>query len=234
VKLVQKQLPSTPTSRAAELAAVFDSAPDGHAPDAVYLAFLPGNAPESLADYSAFAASPKAPATANNGVRRDFLMPTLLASGGEGLNGSSVRVVADSGSGQAFLSAFRAATGGQAPELTASFLYDAVVAQALAALIASSRGELTPEGIRDALGRISDKSHCAARIGASVHDFKKAAQKIAERKPIDYDGAASSVDLTPVGEMYPPLVHWQISGGRFAEFESYQCDPAHPLCAVVP
>ena len=59
-----------------------------------------------------------------------------------------MRVVAASPSGQAFLSAFQAASGGARPELTASFLYDAIAVQVLAVLQAAGQGQtlgqLTP------------------------------------------------------------------------------------------
>ena len=67
-----------------------------------------------------------------------------------------------------------------------------------------------------------------------VKDFKQAAKRLDKHKPINYDGAASSADLTPAGEMYPDLVHWKITGGQFVELEGYQCDPQHALCAVLP
>jgi hypothetical protein len=237
VELIQKMLPSTPTSRAAELARVFDGANettgqmDGP-PDAVYLAFLPPNAPESLADYTAFAGvTPKAPATANNGVRRDFLLPTLLANGGEGLQGSSVQVVASSRTGRSFRRAFADETG-QQPELTASFLYDAVAIEALAALRAAEGAGLSPEAIRDSLGRLN---HPRGRdVRATASGFARAARLIDRGRRIDITGAASSLDLTPAGEMYPHLVHWTIQGGKFVESESYRCDPQHPVCAVAP
>jgi hypothetical protein len=230
VELIAKTLPSTSETRAAELAAVFDAGPDGHAPDAVYLAFLPGNAPESLGDYTAFALSPKPPAQANNGVRRDFLLPSLLAAGGEGLQGSSVRVVADSRSGRKFLSAFKRATDGQKPELTASYLYDAVVAPALAALVADAHGRPTEDNIRASLARINHPH--GKLIRPDPDDFEKAARHIARHGRIDYDGASSPLDLTPEGEMFPDLVHWAIQGGQFVELEAYACDAERKLCSV--
>jgi hypothetical protein len=63
-----------------------------------------------------------------------------------------------------------------------------------------------------------------------VRDFQTAALRIRKQRPIDYDGAASSVDLTPEGEMYPDLVHWRIEAGAFVELERYRCDPEHPNC----
>jgi hypothetical protein len=230
VELIAKTLPSTPATRAAELGAIFD-ADDGHRPDAVYLAFLPQNAPEALSDYTGFAFSPKPPATANNGVRRNFLLPSLLAAGGQGLEGSSVLTVSDSPSGALFQSAFAAATG-QQPELTASFLYDAVVAQAIAIGWARSFGSLAPEVIRGNFPNINDPT--GAVIRPSVKDFKTAAKRIKKQQPIDYDGASSPLDLTPEGEMYPDLVHWKIQGGQFVQLERYRCDPDHPSCQVRP
>jgi hypothetical protein len=230
VELIAKTIPSTEASRASELAAVFDTAPDGHAPDAVYLAFLPQNAPESLGDYTAQVVSPKPPAQANNGVRRDFLLPSLLGAGGAGLEGSSVRVVANSPSGELFRKAFGRATAGQTPELTSSFLYDAVVAPTLAGLVAGAGGAVTPERLRAKMGSFNDPK--GKLIRPSCDDFAKAAQQIAKYKAINYDGASSPLDLTPEGEMYPDLVHWQIQGGRFVELEAYRCDPQHALCSV--
>jgi hypothetical protein len=237
VELIQKTLPSTPASRSAELARVFDAANettgqnDGP-PDAVYLAFLPPNAPESLGDYSAFSGvTPKAPATANNGVRRDFLLPTLLANGGEGLQGSSVQVVASSRAGRSFRRAFVEETG-QEPELTASFLYDAVAVEALGALKAAEGPGLTPEGIRDSIGRVNRTR--GRKVRATPSGFARAAKLIERDRRINVDGAASSLDLTAAGEMYPNLVHWTIQGGKFVESEAYRCDPQNPVCTVVP
>jgi hypothetical protein len=236
VERIQKTLPSTAATRADELARIFDAhndstGVDDGSPDAVYLAFLPANIPEALGDYSSFVFSPKPPATANNGGRRDFLLPTLLANGGDGLEGNSVLVAADSASGQAFLSSYQTANGGARPELTGSYLYDAIAAQALAALIAASSG-LTPESLRAALGLIN--RYNGTKVGATPAGFASAAKLIRAKKPINYDGASSPLDLTPIGEMYPDLVHWKIQGGQFVELESYQCDPDHANCVVRP
>jgi hypothetical protein len=233
---IQKTLPSSSATRAAELAKIFDghndsTGADDGLPDAVYLAFLPANIPESLGDYTAYAFSPKPPATANNGGRRDFLLGTLLANGGEGLEGNSVLVVAKSASGQAFLSSYNAANGGAIPELTASYLYDGIAAQALAALIVAPGG-LIPEQIRDAFAAINKPN--GTLVGATAAGFQTAATQVRAKKPINYDGASSPLDLTATGEMYPDLVHWKIQGGKFVELESYRCDPTSPNCVVRP
>jgi hypothetical protein len=236
VERIQKMLPGDASTRAAELAKIFDAhndttGMDDGLPDAVYLAFLPANIPQALGDYSGHPQSPKPPATANNGGRRDFLLATLLANGGEGLEGNSVLVAADSASGDAFLASYRAANGNANPELTGSYLYDAIAAQALAGLIAADDC-LTPERMRDALGRINRPQGTVVR--ASAAGFREAAKLIRRKRAINYDGASSPLDLTASGEMYPDLVHWKIQGGQFVELESYRCDPANPNCVVRP
>jgi hypothetical protein len=231
VELVFKVLPSTPDTRAAEMAAIFDTAPDGHAPDAVYLAFTQDNILESLSDYSAFSVSPKAPAQADTAIRRNFLLPSLLAAGGAGLEGTSVLSVSATASGPLFQSAFASATG-QQPELTASFLYDAVAAQALAIAVANANnnGNIFPELVRDVFSDINTPG--GTLIRPRVSDFKTASNKIKQQKPIDYDGASSPLDLTFDGENYPDLVHWKIQSGSFVELERYQCDPSVPNCQL--
>ena len=126
------------------------------------------------------------------------------------------------------------ANAGQPPELTASYIYDAIAAQALAAQVAVSRGRsLTPAAIRDALGSISDPAGTV--IPATASGFALAARRIRSNKRINYDGAGSSLDLSAAdGEMFPEIVHWKIQGGRFVEFEAYQCDLQHPLCVILP
>jgi hypothetical protein len=234
VETIAMTLPGTPESRAAELARVLDGlnentgATDGP-PDAVYLALLPGNAPGALASYRATGTT--TPVQANNGVRRNFLLPTLGAAA-EGLEGSSVSSVADGRSGTLFARAFRAATGSE-PELTASYAYDAVVTQMLAALVAAEdncRRTLTAAQVRAALGKIN------ARRGEVIRpepaEFADAAREIARGDKINYEGASSSLDWTATGEQYPRLVHWKIQGGKFVELESYQCNEQIPLCRV--
>lgn len=230
IETVFKAVPSTPETRAAELAQIFDTDPDGHRPDAVYLALQPGVFLEALADYRAFALSPKPPAQTDGSNRRNFGLPEILAAGGQSLEGSSVLAVASSPSGTLFKNAFKAATG-KDPELTASFLYDAVVAQAIAIGVAASNDILTPDGLRGSFPAVNTPGGKVIRPQPS--DFKLAATRIKNHQPIDYDGASSPLELDPAtGEMYPDLVHWKIQSGKFVEAETYRCDPATPNCAV--
>jgi hypothetical protein len=230
---VFKAIPSTPDTRAAEMAQLFDTS-DGHRPDAIYLAISPGSFIEALSDYSTTAiAYPRPPASADNQERRNFLLPALLAAGGGSLEGSSVQLINSSSSGGLFKTAFVSATG-QQPELTSSFLYDAVVAQAGAIGVARSNSPTVfPELVRDSFPDINVAGGTIIR--PRVSDFKTAATRIKNHQAINYDGASSPLDLTAdTGENYPDLVHWRIQSGAFLELERYQCDPDHPNCARRP
>jgi hypothetical protein len=231
VALVFKTIPSTPATRAAEMAQIFDAS-DGHAPDALYLSLAPDSALEAFGDYHAFASSgPRPPVTAENDLRRNFRLPALLAAGGEGLEGSSVQLVSSSASGPLFKSAFVSATG-QQPELTTSFLYDAAIAQVGAIGVARSNGTVTPELVRASFPSINVAGGTVIR--PRVSDFTTAANRMKKHQPIDYDGGSSPLDLTAEGENYPDLVQWRIHNGAFLEIERYQCDPDHPGCAPRP
>jgi hypothetical protein len=227
LKVVFKSLPSDPATRDAELADVFSSDPDGHPPDAIYLAVTRDNILEALGDYTSHAPAKKPPASADNDTRRNFLLPALLAKGGANLEGSSVLAVSSSASGPLFKSAFVAATG-KDPELTASFLYDAVVAQVGAIGVAQSNGTTIPEAIQSSFPAINEAGGTVIR--PRVSDFKTAALRIKNHQPINYDGASSSLDMTFSGENYPELVHWKIQSGKFVELERYQCNPDRPTC----
>jgi len=71
-------------------------------------------------------------------------------------------------------------------------------------------------------------------VRPSVNSFAKAARRIAKGKSINYDGAYDPLDWDAVGNIFPALVHWVVQDGQFVELESYACDPANPLCPVVP
>jgi hypothetical protein len=231
VSLVFKITPSDAGTRAAEMAQIFDSS-DGHHPDAVYLSLPPDPALEALGDYRSFAVTgAKPPLTAENDVRRNFLLPALIAAGGEGLEGSSVQLVSSSPSGPLFKSAFVSATG-QQPELTSSFLYDATVAQVGAIGIARSNGTVTPELVQGNFPSVNAPGGTVIR--PRVSDFTTAATRIKNHQPINYDGGSCPLELTAAGENYPDLVQWRIHNGAFQEVKRYQCDPDHPNCVVRP
>jgi hypothetical protein len=197
-------------------------------PDIVIVAMLPEAAAEAIKTYRQGGYT--IPTLSNNSFRRNYILKQMSAMA-NGLEGSSVMLVDRSPSGEAFLQAFKAATG-ELPEMTSSGAYDATVTLMLAALVAAADArrpsEVSPAQIRAALTRINDKRGRTVR--PSVEDFGLAIRSITEGKPIDYEGAYDSDDWDAVGDMFPPLVHWKVEKEQFVEYELYHCSPQQPLC----
>jgi hypothetical protein len=198
------------------------------APDIVIVAMLPEAAAEAIRTYRQ--AGYTFPIISNNSFRRNYIIRQMGAVA-DGLEGSSVMLVDKSPSGEAFLQAFKAATG-ESPEMTSSGAYDATVTLMLAALVVAGDAQrprdVSPSQIRDALGRINDKS--GRKVRPTVEDFELAIRVITQGKPIDYEGAYNSDGWDAVGDMFPPLVHWKVEKGQFVEYELYRCSPQQPLC----
>ena len=219
----------------ADWAKVIDSAnettgrTDG-VPDVVIVAMLPEAASEAIKAYRQ--GGHGVPILSNNSFRRNYILKQVGAAA-NGLEGSSVTLADKSGSGEAFVKAFRAATG-QSPEMTSSGAYDATATLMLAALMAAGdakrSSDVAPRDIRQGLTKINDKR--GQMVRPSVEDFGTAIGLIAQGKPIDYEGAYDSNDWDAVGDMFPPLVHWKVENQQFVEYELYRCSPQQPLCPV--
>jgi Periplasmic binding protein len=197
-------------------------------PDVVIVAMLPQAAAEAIKTYRQGGHS--IPILSNNSFRRNYILAAMGAVA-NGLEGSSVTLVDKSASGQAFLEAFKAATG-QSPEMTSSGAYDCAVTLMLAALAAAgdvkNPREVTPADIRRGLTAINDPA--GRKVRPTVEDFSAAIALIAEGKPINYEGAYDSDDWDAAGDMFPPLVHWKVENEQFVEYELYRCSPQQPLC----
>jgi hypothetical protein len=170
------------------------------------------------------------PIQSNNSFRRNYILQQM-GTIANGLEGSSVQLVDNSESGQAFLKAFKATTG-QSPEMTSSGAYDSAVTLMLAAIVAvgdvQRPRDVTPADIRQGLTKINNP--LGKKIRPTVEDFSTAARLIMQGELINYEGAYNSVDWDNVGDIFPPLVHWKAENQQFVEYELYQCDPQHPLC----
>ena len=199
-------------------------------PDVVIVAMLPEAASEAIKTYRQ--GGHGIPILSNNSFRRNYILKQVGAAA-NGLEGSSVTLADKSGSGEAFVKAFRAATG-QSPEMTSSGAYDATATLMLAALVAAGdakqSSDMAPRDIRQGLTKINDKR--GQMVRPSVEDFGTAIGLIAQGKPIDYEGAYDSNDWDAVGDMFPPLVHWKVENQQFVEYELYRCSPQQPLCPV--
>jgi hypothetical protein len=199
-------------------------------PDVVIVAMLPEAASEAIKAYRQ--GGHAVPILSNNSFRRNYILKQVGAAA-NGLEGSSVTLADKSGSGEAFVKAFRAATG-QSPEMTSSGAYDATATLMLAALVAAGdakqSSDVAPRDIREGLTKINNKG--GQMVRPSVEDFGTAIGLIAQGKPIDYEGAYDSNDWDAVGDMFPPLVHWKVENQQFVEYELYRCSPQQPLCPV--
>ena len=197
------------------------------APDVVIVAMLPQAAAEAIKTYRQGGYA--IPILSNNSFRRNYILKAMGAAA-NGLEGSSVTLVDKSASGQAFLEAFKAATG-QSPEMTSSGAYDCAVTLMLAALVAENAAkgsDVTPADIRRGLTAINDPA--GQKVRPTVEDFSAAIRLIAQGKPINYEGAYDSDDWDAAGDMFPPLVHWKVENEQFVEYELYRCSPQQPLC----
>jgi ABC-type branched-subunit amino acid transport system substrate-binding protein len=198
------------------------------APDVVIVAMLPEPASAAIKAYRQGGYT--IPILSNNSFRRNYILKQLGAVA-NGLEGSSVTQVDKSASGQAFLKAFKAASG-QPPEMTSSGAYDGAVTLMLAALVAAGDSkeprDVGPADIRQALPKINESK--GRKIRPTVGDFAAAIKSIGQGKPINYEGAYHSIDWDAVGDMFPPLVHWKVENAQFVEYELYHCDPQRPLC----
>jgi hypothetical protein len=205
------------------------NSPNGK-PDLVIVAMLPEAAAEAIKAYRQ--AGHTTPIRSNNSFRRNYILRQMGAVA-NGLEGSSVQLVDKSESGEAFLSAFKAATG-QLPEMTSSGAYDSAITLMLAAIVAAGNvqrpHEVTAADIREGLTKINNPA--GRIIRPTVKDFHSAIQLIGQRKPINYEGAYNSDDWDAVGDMFPPLVHWKVENAQFVEYELYDCNPLQPLCPV--
>ena len=219
---------TTLTNLGADWGKVVNS-PNGK-PDLVIVAMLPDAAAEAIKAYRQ--AGHTIFIQSNNSFRRNYILRQMGAIA-NGLEGSSVQLVDKSESGEAFLSAFKAATG-QSPEMTSSGAYDSAITLMLAAIVASGNvqkpHEVTAADIREGLTKINNPA--GRKIRPRVDDFSSGAQLVKQGKPINYEGAYNSDDWDAVGDIFPPLVHWKVENQQFVEYELYQCDPQHPLCPV--
>jgi hypothetical protein len=199
-------------------------------PDYVVMAMLPINVTSAAQAYRA--GGHALPIISNNGFRRNYILP-LLGTEANGLEGSSVALANDDRSGRLFVEAFTASNAGQGPEQTSSGAYDATVSLMLASLAAGAKLEdperVTPADIGKALTEINPHG---VTIRPSVASFTLAGLLLWLGLPINYEGAYADNDWSPVGDIFPPLVHWPAESEQFVEHESYLCDPANPLCPV--
>jgi len=95
--------------------------------------------------------------------------------------------------------------------------YDGAAIIGLAAYLADKKGlELNPASIRDQLREVSNPP------GQTVYpgEFEKAFGLLSQGKPIDYEGAAGSVNFDENGDVATPIEIWEYQDGEIVTMES--------------
>ena len=148
-----------------------------------------------------------------------------LASAVEGQEGTSQAVLGDGNSARVFSDDLKALTG-QAPAFRDAAAYDAAVTVMLATLHAVKHNglkdpaQVTGAMIRDSMRAINDRR--GEPVDAGIAGFAKAAQLIAQGKPIDYQGASGPCDFDAHGDIVAQLARFRVQG-QFVDMEKYDC-----------
>ena len=88
--------------------------------------------------------------------------------------------------------------------------YDAIIVAGLAAAACDAQGkDITPVCIRDMLREVANPP--GETITAGVESIKKALKLLKDGKPINYEGAAGSVDFNSKGDVVTPIEIWEFT-----------------------
>jgi hypothetical protein len=113
-----------------------------------------------------------------------------------------------------------------APDVWDANAYDAAVLAMLAVLFASSSGgsdpsHVTPAQVRDGLRQINDPA--GEVVGTGPDELARAADLVAAKKRINYQGASGPVDFDAHGNVREPLAHWIVQDEQFVDREQFDC-----------
>lgn len=155
----------------------------------------------------------------SEGLFSQFLFPDGMQSqqiiesvGGDYLEGmyGTGPGAADTPSYKTYLEEFNRVYGANPSTAYSENAYDGVVVIALAIQAAGKAAlEADPgKAIRDKLREVANPP--GEKISAGVEGFKKAFKVLAEGRPIDYEGAAGSIDFDEHGDTITPILIWKI------------------------
>jgi hypothetical protein len=104
-------------------------------------------------------------------------------------------------------------------------VYDGAFMFALATLKAS-KGLADPTivtgaQIRDAMKDLNDLDGEVIRVGPA--EFAKAAQAIADDRPINYEGASGPCEFDAYGRAKNRISHWRVTDGQAIDVGVYDC-----------
>lgn len=212
------------------------------APDVLVESVFPGEAIGMVKQYDTFfAGNAAAPKFLHN---QTFHFPQVLAALGAAANGQEgvSFVVADpfTKASPTFLAEYQQLVGA-APQMWDAQAYDAANLAMLAFLYAAHQNKdndlskVTPVQLVDALRNINNLN--GLLIGGGSDEFQRAADLIAQDKPINYDGASGPCDFDQNGNVVDRVTRYIVVNGQFVDGQIFDCvdDPqACPPSAAAP
>jgi hypothetical protein len=150
----------------------------------------------------------------------------VLAAEGrlEGQEGTSY-LPSDGSSGEMFDEHFRDTIEISRQSQWDSAVYDGAFMFALATLKASKGLEdptsVTGAAIRDAMKELNELDGELIRVGPA--EFAKAAQAIADDRPINYEGASGPCEFDAYGRAKNRISHWRVRDGQAIDVGVYDC-----------
>lgn len=160
-------------------------------------------------------------------------VPVIIAAEDqlEGQEGTSYLPL-DGKSGDLFDARFRSVQSVARQSQWDSHVYDGGFLFALGAVKASlevdDAAEVTGAEIRDAMLTLNEPGGTVIRIGPD--EFKKAAELIADGKPINYEGASGPCDFDAHGRALNRISHWRVDGGEASDVAVYDCVADSKTC----
>ncbi len=165
----------------------------------------------------------------SEGLFGQFLFPDGMQSqqiiesvGGDYLEGmyGTGPGAAETPSYKTYLEEFNRVYGANPSTAYSENAYDGLVVIALAIQAAGKAAfEADPgKAIRDNLREVANPP--GEKISAGVEGFKKAFKLLAEGRPIDYEGAAGSIDFDQHGDTITPILIWKIENREIVPVRS--------------
>ena len=165
----------------------------------------------------------------SEGLFSQFLFPDGMQSqqiidsvGGDYLEGmyGTGPGAAETASYQTYLDEFNKAYGANPSTAYSENAYDGAVVIALAIHAAGKAAfeEDPGKAIRDNLRKVANPP--GEKVSAGVEGFKKAFKLLSDGKPIDYEGAAGSIDFDQHGDTITPILVWKIENREIVSVRS--------------
>ncbi len=147
-----------------------------------------------------------------------------LGSLGDGVEGVSHVLLDNGSSADAFVQSYEERYGVPVVYRDAIYYDNAMtlmLATAIAAIDLPDPTQVTGAQIRDAMKKTSEP--LGEPIGAGPDEYARAVGLIAEKKPINYQGASGPMDYDATGNVVDKLARYTAQDGQFVDVAKYDC-----------